>query len=141
MYYQRIPQRFHGTYFFPLYPTKSILASTPSQTFNGFYYIIQPGDTIYAISQTFNSPMNEIIEYNNIIAPYVIYPGQRIFIPGIPAPVPQTGGRIYIVQPGDTLFTIAENYNSSVDILSELNNIDNPDLIYPGQRIIIPASY
>lgn len=116
------------------------LSVTPLQTFNGFYYTIQPGDTIYSISQTFNIPMNEIIEYNNLAAPYVIYPGQRIFIPGTPAPIPPTGGRIYIVQPGDTLFKIAENYNSNVDIITELNNINNPNLIYPGQRLIIPIS-
>src|SRR5690554_6957656 len=58
----------------------------------GFYYTVQQGDTIYLIAQRFNVPMNDIISANNIPAPYVIYPGQRLFIPGVSAPTPPTGG-------------------------------------------------
>lgn len=44
---------------------------------------------------------------------------------------------IYIVQPGDTLWKIAKRYSSSVDTLQNLNNIKNPDLLMPGQKLII----
>lgn len=44
----------------------------------------------------------------------------------------------YVVKPGDTLSQIAQNYNTTVNKLVELNNIKNPNLIYPGQRIILP---
>lgn len=140
MYYRKkIPYRFHPSTYIHLYP-KSIISATPLQVNNGFYYTIQPGDTIYSISQIYNVSMNDIIEYNNITVPYVIYPGQRIYIPREPTPIPPTGGRIYIVDQGDTLFSIAINYNSNVETIAEINNIDNPDLIYPGQRLIIPAT-
>ncbi|HBV88887.1 MAG TPA: peptidoglycan-binding protein [Desulfosporosinus sp.] len=47
----------------------------------------------------------------------------------------------YIVQPGDTLYKIAQNYNTSVNAILALNpQITNPNLIYPGQTIIIPIS-
>lgn len=44
---------------------------------------------------------------------------------------------VYIVQKGDTLSGIASKYNTTYQRLAEINNIDNPDLIYPGQKIVI----
>ena len=43
----------------------------------------------------------------------------------------------YTVQKGDTLTKIARKYGVTVDYLVELNNISNPNLIYPGQKIRI----
>ncbi|MDN5331023.1 MAG: hypothetical protein PWP45_248 [Tepidanaerobacteraceae bacterium] len=45
---------------------------------------------------------------------------------------------IYIVQKGDTLWKIAKRYNVTLEAIIKANNITNPDLIYPGQRLLIP---
>lgn len=45
---------------------------------------------------------------------------------------------LYTIQRGDTLAAIARRFNSSVQTLSQRNNIANPNLIYSGQRIVIP---
>ena len=44
---------------------------------------------------------------------------------------------IYVVQPGDTLWCLAKKFNTTVDDIVELNDIENPDLIYPGQKLLI----
>lgn len=44
---------------------------------------------------------------------------------------------LYIVQSGDTLWKIAKRYGVPVDTLIAANDIKNPDLIQPGQKIII----
>ena len=44
---------------------------------------------------------------------------------------------IYIVQSGDTLWKIAKKYNTTVDKLMEINEIEIPELIKPGDKIII----
>ncbi len=44
---------------------------------------------------------------------------------------------IYVVKPGDTLWKLAKRFNSTIEDIAEINNIENPDLIYPGQRFII----
>ncbi len=44
---------------------------------------------------------------------------------------------IYVVRKGDTLWKLAKRFNSTVEDIAEINNIENPDLIYPGQRFII----
>ncbi|MBM7581883.1 LysM repeat protein [Caldicoprobacter guelmensis] len=123
-----------------IYPGQLIeIPEEPAPPTKGFYYIVQPGDTLYKIAQRYNIPLAELIRANQIPPPYIIYPGQRIFIPGVEPPKPPPGGKVYIVQPGDTLYSIAEKFNVPLDALIRLNNIPRPDLIYPGQRLLIPA--
>ena len=47
---------------------------------------------------------------------------------------------IYVVQKGDTLWDIAKRYRTSVECIVALNNIENPDMIYPGQKILVMKS-
>lgn len=46
---------------------------------------------------------------------------------------------IYVVQQGDTLWKIAKKYNITLDVLIKTNEIDNPDILKPGQKLIIPG--
>ena len=45
---------------------------------------------------------------------------------------------LYVVQPNDTLWKIAKKYNAPLEILKEVNALSNPELIYPGQKLLIP---
>jgi len=53
------------------------------------------------------------------------------------SPIP-TGPITYVIAPGDNLYSIANRFHTSVDAIVHLNNITNPDLIYPGQVLVIP---
>ena len=44
---------------------------------------------------------------------------------------------IYIVKPGDTLSKIAAKFKKNWKDVAKYNAIKNPDLIYPGQKIVI----
>lgn len=48
-------------------------------------------------------------------------------------------GETYVVQPGDTLFTIANHYGLSVNDLARANNLTNGYWLYAGQQLIIPT--
>jgi len=48
-----------------------------------------------------------------------------------------SGAVIYTVKKGDTLWNIAKKFNTTVDDIVKLNNIEDPDLIYPCQRLLI----
>lgn len=52
----------------------------------------------------------------------------------------QPGTIRYTVQAGDTLWSIAQRFNTTVDEIVTLNNITNPNLIFPGQVLLIPAN-
>jgi hypothetical protein len=49
-------------------------------------------------------------------------------------------GETYTVQPGDTLWAIAERCGSTVEELARLNELQDPGLIYPGQVLRLPGS-
>ena len=58
----------------------------------------------------------------------------------IPPPPPACSGFIYTVQPGDTMFLVAQRFGVSLDALIAANpQIPNPALIFPGQQICVPS--
>lgn len=52
---------------------------------------------------------------------------------------PSYGG-VHVVQSGQTLWGIARSYGTSVAELARMNNLQNPGLIFPGQKIILPGT-
>jgi murein DD-endopeptidase MepM/ murein hydrolase activator NlpD len=56
------------------------------------------------------------------------------------APVQASSPTTYIVQSGDTLSLIAQQYNTTVQALAELNGSVNPNLIYVDQQLLIPSA-
>lgn len=67
----------------------------------------------------------------NLIINFEIIPLPQEVIDKIPSVV------LYVVRKGDTLWKLAKRFNTTVKDIAELNNIENPDLIYPDQRFII----
>ncbi len=64
-----------------------------------------------------------------------------IFVPvAQAAPPAQEPTTVYVVQLDDTLSDIARRYDTTVQALVQANSIKNPDLIHPGQRLIIPSA-
>lgn len=91
-------------------------------------YTVVPGDTLYAIAARYRTTVAELAARNGILNPNLIYPGQVLAVPAASEPV-----STYTVRPGDTLSSIAGRFNTSVGELASINNISNPNLIYPGQ--------
>jgi len=74
--------------------------------------------------------MDEIIRANQLSNPNLLIIGQSLVIP--------TQDDIHIVRPGESLWSIANQYGVSLQALIQENQIQNPSLIYPGQIIRIP---
>jgi LysM repeat protein len=60
------------------------------------------------------------------------------FVVVSPCP-PGTSMRVIVVQPGDTLWKLSRQFGTTIEEIVKLNNIENPDLIFPGQRLRIPC--
>ncbi len=121
-----------------VYPGQIIMVPKISSIPMGFYYRVELGDTIYGIAIKFNADLKKLILVNDIRKPYIIYPGQELFIPDIKNSQPPTTDQVYIVQPGDTLYGIAQKFNVTMEEIIHLNNITKPDIIHPGQKLLIP---
>ncbi len=109
-------------------------------------YTVQEGDTVYSIARRFNTTPEAIAQFNNLANPDSLVVGQTLQIPS--GEVPPAGGEaqpsgtgktVYTVQPGDTMFSIAQRYHTTVDAISSANQIYNPWYIYVGQQLVIPG--
>ena len=107
-------------------------------------YTVQRGDTLWSIANRYGTSIQEIVNLNNIANPNLIYPGQQIRIQTNTIingeETRGTGDIIYTVKRGDTLLQIARIYNVTVNHIVELNDIQNPNLIYPGEKLRITES-
>ncbi|HOQ23421.1 MAG TPA: SafA/ExsA family spore coat assembly protein [Bacillota bacterium] len=113
----------------------------PPQCPNGFLYTVVRGDTMFEIARRFGITLDALIRANPQIAdPNLIFPGQRICVP-FPMPPATCSGRFYTIRSGDTLFEIARRAGVSLNALLAANpQIINPDRIFAGQVICIPAA-
>lgn len=91
-------------------------------------YTVMPGDTLYSISLQYRTTIPELAAFNNILNPNRIYPGQVLKIPDFSTPV-----STYTIRPGDTLSSIANRFDTTVQTLLALNSLSDPNRIYPGQ--------
>jgi LysM repeat protein len=51
----------------------------------------------------------------------------------------QAQGQVHTVQRGETIWSIASRYGTSVDVIARANGLSNPRFIYAGQRLAIPS--
>lgn len=93
-------------------------------------YKIQSGDTLYSISQQFNTTVESLMEINQLSS-YLIYADDTIEI--------SSEDEVYMIESGDTLFEIAMAYNTSVKQLQAWNGL-NTDLIYAGEALAVSGS-
>jgi LysM repeat protein len=114
--------------------TSPALASTCGNTVT-----VQRGETLSKIAVRCNVTVNGILRANpGITNPDLIVPGQVLILPGATLPK-DTNTDYYYVQRGDTLKGIAIKFHTSVDELLRLNpQINDPNLILTGQRLVVP---
>lgn len=104
----------------------------PSSSMNENIYVVQRGDSLYSIANKFNTTVNEIKSLNNLTT-NLLNIGQTLKIP-----LSSNSQNVYIVQSGDSLYSIANKFNTTVNEIKSLNNLTN-NLLSIGQQLIIPS--
>ena len=105
-----------------------------------FAYTIKAGDTLYMLAMTYNTTVQAILAINPGLDPNNLRIGQVICIPKSVTP-PPCDGSYYIVRSGDTLYSIAIKYNTTVAKLMAANPGIDPNNLMVGQLICIPKDH
>jgi len=151
---------------FTVTPTDTVTA-TPTSTATSCVpwsywpiYWVQTGNTLTAIARFTSSTVRELMQANCLTSS-LIYSGQKLYVPRLPVDTPTSTWTptlteiptlipsitscppwdgwttVYIVQPNDTLLSIAQAIDSSPKSLMTANCLAS-DVVYPGQQLYVP---
>lgn len=95
-------------------------------------YIVQKGDTLYSVAMANNTTVDELKKANNLTS-NILSTGQLLKIPS--ALLPES---TYTVKKGDSLYSIANKYNTTVEELKRINNLTSNTLSI-GQVLKLPS--
>jgi LysM repeat protein len=129
-----------------------LMTSAQEQT-----HTVSAGENLFRIALRYGVSLNELAQANNIANVNLIYVGTVLTIPGTTGgttpPPADNGGDAggdagapsgdtvqYTVVRGDSLGAIARRFGTTFQSIAQLNNIANPNLIFPGQVLTISGT-
>ncbi|GJQ64498.1 MAG: hypothetical protein SCALA702_35510 [Melioribacteraceae bacterium] len=119
-------------------PTEAVAASTgekaksPAETFRPkedskmLTHVVKKNETLGHIAERYFIRASDIREWNDISGSRIVVGQELIIYPGTPQPTPAEEpfiGKVHVVERGESLWTIAKDYNTSVDSLKEWNDL------------------
>lgn len=110
-----------------------LIKKMPKENTNVTTYTVKSGDTLYSIAKKYNTTVNAITTLNNLTS-NTLSIGQTL---KIPVSTQNPTEKTYTVKSGDTLYSIARKYNTTVSDLINRNNLKTSNLSI-GQKLIIP---
>jgi uncharacterized protein YkwD len=114
------------------------------------YYIVEPGDVALAIAAKYGLNVDVLLEVNGITDPTTLQIGQQLLIPVTVTPTPTatptpqfsptpTPSPVYhVVESGDTLLAMADQYDTTVETIMVANDLVDPHALRIGQALLIP---
>lgn len=100
------------------------------------YYTVKSGDTLYSIAKKYGITVDKLKDLNNLNS-NMISVNQKLLVND--QKKDQTTNT-YVVEKGDTLYSIAKKYSTTVSKIKELNNLKS-DTLSIGQELIIPSNF
>ncbi|WP_017185081.1 glycoside hydrolase family 18 protein [Alkalibacillus haloalkaliphilus] len=91
-------------------------------------HVVQQGDSVYSVANRYQTPIEDIIEVNQLDQPDDLVIGQALVVP-----VSQ-----YTVQEGDSFYSIGQRLNIPYELLASYNELDLNEPLMIGQELILP---
>jgi murein DD-endopeptidase MepM/ murein hydrolase activator NlpD len=130
-------------------------APAPAPAQGGIAIIVGTSDTLEILAQRYHTTPAAILAANGYKGPRTLSPGQQLMIPrasavaAAPAPaapasrpvaMASAGPSVHVVNPGDTLISIAHHNHMSVAELAKANNLDASAKLRLGMRLNVPVT-
>jgi len=136
-------------------PAQTPVVVTPKPTTSAKSHLIKSGDTLSAIAKKYGVTLTALVSANKIKLTTIIYPGQKLVIPGATttppvvteppvttppvADPPAAVNGTHVIKSGDTLSAIAKKYGITLTALLNANGLKATSIIYAGRTLIIPG--
>jgi LysM repeat protein len=105
-------------------------------------YTIKKGDTLWSIAHETGVNIGALSRWNNLHPDKKLMPGDKLRVRINTPPEPENGFQkkevkeiIYIVREGDTLWSIAQKHNVTIEEIRSWNSLNGGDQIYPSDRL------
>jgi LysM repeat protein len=136
-----------------IYIGQTLRIPAPQVPVGGQQYVVRPGDSLYGIANAHGVTLGDLLRANHLTNGHFLRVGQILVIPtgpqlGQPATTTTTAGtgvqaaatgkRVHIVQPGDSVFSIAQYYGVVAQEIAQLNNLVDANVLQVGQQLVIP---
>jgi LysM repeat protein len=94
---------------------------------------------VLAVTPTSNPNLIVVPTAQLLVNPTAVNPMVGNANHSLTMPTLQPGSAVYVVQPGDWLNEIARRHNTTVEAILAVNpQLTNPDVIYPGETLVLP---
>ena len=100
--------------------------------------LVRAGDSLSRIADEHGVTLADLMAANGLTNPDLVFMGQALVIPGVSA-VSSAPSSIVVVEWGDSLSVIAEDYGVTVAELLALNGLTDPDSLFVGQELLVPG--
>ena len=101
-------------------------------------YVVKNGDTLYSIGRRYNISVDELKRINNLTNNQLSV-GQQLYLVPLQDDIISDNYVTYVVKRGDSLSSIASNFNTSVNAIKQINNLPS-DIIMIGQQLLVPSN-
>ena len=99
-------------------------------------YVVKSGDSLWSIANRYGITVDQLKSANGLTS-NLLQVGQVLTIPKQSTESPSESNNIYIVKAGDSLWSIANRYGTTVAILKQLNGLSSDNLSI-GQKLYLP---
>ena len=104
-------------------------------------YVIEKGDSLSTIAAKFSLKTNALRELNNLQKKSTLRIGKKLIIPYNQKKVDAIARAEYIVEKGDSLGSIAEEFNLTSKEIKKFNRLKKDSFIRLGQKILLPLPH
>jgi membrane-bound lytic murein transglycosylase D len=129
---------------------KARAARTDEATGGPAAHVVRPGETVWGIARLHGVSSDDLIRWNGLDRRALVRPGDRLALgpptgaggagPQAQRPSPSRGaaaGRVHVVRPGDSLWSIARQYGVPLASLLERNGLEASSILRPGDRLTV----
>lgn len=114
-----------------------VLASAATPEIAAEPQLLNNNGAVLSVTPTPNLSVAPTVQL--IVNPTAVNPAVGNTSPSLTMPTLQPGSAVYVVQPGDWLGEIARRHNTTVQAILAVNpQLTNPDVIHPGETLVLP---